>query len=100
MVGDTYIKFSAAVVPIGSYMEVLPTAGVELIIHNVYHSDNIELMMVDGAAPTHLLAFMEDAGKSVVTNMYFHVTEDQYLRIYNRGSTTQYLAVDGVISAE
>jgi len=98
MVGDTYTLFSPTTVGAGSYLEVKPAAGQEIIIHNIYHEADVEVRLVDGSG--NALSFLEESGKNVFTNVYFHLTETQYLRIYNASGGAQWLAVDGIISLE
>ena len=97
MVGDTYNQFDVAV-GVGFFSEIKPSAGTELIIHNVYHADSVGLRLVDGSGNES--NFYEEAGKGLMTNMYFHLTNTQYLRIYNIASGAQNIAVDGIVSKE
>lgn len=96
MVGDTYTNFGNVVA--AAFLECKPGAGYEFIIHNIYHPVDVEIKMVDGSG--NECAFMVEAGKSVITNMYFHLTETQYLRIYNTSGGGAWIAADGIVSKE
>jgi len=91
MVGDVYELFSS-VAP-AAYLEVKPASGKEVVIHNVYHPDAINLKLVKG---TDELDFLDEAGKSVLTGMYLHLTNTQFLRIYNTALGAIFIAVDGI----
>jgi len=96
MVGDTYTKFES--IANGGYLECKPSAGQEVVIHNIYHPSTIELKLVDGSG--NEIAFLDESGKSFLTNMYLHLTEMQYLRVYNNSGSTMYLSVDGIITKD
>ena len=96
MVGDTYAVLQS--VAGGSYLEIKPSAGQELIIHNIFHPGAIELRLVDGSG--NECSFFEEDGKNLVTNMYFHLTNSQYLRVYNGSGGAMNVAVDGIVSKE
>jgi hypothetical protein len=96
MVGDTYTKFEN--VANGDYLELLPVAGQEVVIHNIYHPNNVELRIVDGSG--NECACYVEAGMSVLTNIYMHITEAQYLRIYNTSGVAINIAADGIITKE
>jgi len=90
--GDVFQQFGS--VNAAAYLEVRPASGNELVIHNVYHAQDIDLKLVDAAG--HECDFMAESGKNVITNIYLHLTNAQYLRVYNIAGTAQYVAVDGI----
>ena len=96
MVGDAYTNME--LVGAAAYLECKPAAGQEIVIHNVYHPNDVTLKMVDGSG--NECDFYDEAGKSMVTNIYFHITTSQYLRIYNSTGGALYLAADGVVTKE
>ena len=96
MVGDIYQDFASVLA--GQYLELKPAAGREAVIHNVYHPNDVELRMVDGSG--NELAFLQESGVDFVTNMYIHVSNTQYLRVYNMAGVGMYLAADGIITKD
>ena len=96
MVGDVYQNFASVLA--GQYLELKPAAGREAVIHNVFHPNDVELRMVDGSG--NELGFLQESGLNLVTNMYIHVSNTQYLRVYNMSGVTIYLAADGIITKE
>lgn len=96
MVGDIYTDMQY--IADSSYLEVKPAAGREMVLHNIYHENTVTLKMVDGSG--NLCAFLDEAGKNFLTNMYVHVSNTQYLRIYNISGGSIYIAVDGVVTKE
>lgn len=81
-----------------AYLQAKPGAGIEWIIHNIYHPNTIELRMVDGSG--NECSFFEEAAKGLLTNMYIHLTDAHYLRIYNNSGGAIYLSYDGIIALE
>jgi len=96
MVGDVYADYASVLN--GNYLEMKPAAGREAVIHNIFHPNDVELRLVDGSG--NELAFLQEAGIDLVTNMYIHVSNTQYLRIYNMSGVTIYLAADGIITKD
>jgi hypothetical protein len=96
MVGDIYQSFASVLN--GQYLELKPAAGKQVVIHNIYHPNDITLKMVDGSG--NELAFLDDTGKNMVTNMYIHISNTQYLRVYNISGITMYLAADGIYTKD
>jgi hypothetical protein len=96
MVGDIFK--SADLIADAAYLELKPAAGQEAVIHNIYFAVQIEIKTVDGSG--NELSFFEDSGKQFLTNVYFHIAEDHYLRVYNTSGGSARLAADGVITKE
>ena len=96
MVGDIYKN--AGLITAGSYLELKPAAGQEAVIHNIYFSTQIDIKTVDGSG--NELSFFADSGKQFLTNIYFHIAEDHYLRVYNDTGGSVRLAADGVVTKE
>ena len=96
MVGDAYTQFE--LVAPSAYLEVKPAAGYEVIIHNIYHAGGVNLKLVDGSG--NELDYYDEAGKSVLMGIYMHLTETQYLRVYNLEAGDMRIAVDGIVSVE
>ena len=93
MIGDAYQVFGSAVS--NAALLVQPAVDIEVIIHNIYHSDDIELAIVNG---TNEMLFYAEAGENFSTNMYLHLTNTQFLKVYNRSGATKFISVDGVIT--
>ena len=96
MVGDAYTKFENVLN--GAYLELKPVAGQEVVIHNIYHPNNVELRVVDGGG-NECVSYAE-AGTSILTNIYLHITNSQYIRIYNTSGVAINIAADGIITKE
>jgi len=95
MVGEVIQGFAS--VGAGSYIDIQPAAAIEWVVHNIYHPNNVEVMIVNGG---NECAFMEEAGKNFLTNIYLHVTNAQFVRVYNRSGGAIYIAYDGVLTVE
>lgn len=104
MVGDIYTL--GDYVADTDYLEVKPAAGQEVVLHNIYYENHIQvkLVVMVGAhiyAPTGAeILFHEEGSAGFLTNMYLHLDENQFLRIYNVSGGSINIAVDGVITKE
>ena len=96
MVGETVHGFQN--VGSGSYLEAKPAAGVEWVIHNIYHPNDVRLKIVDSGG--NECEFLEEAGKSFLTHIYIHLTSTHYLRIYNISGGAVNLSYDGIVTLE
>lgn len=92
MVGDVFSVLSS--VAAGSVLDIQPGAGVEVVIHNIYHEDNVDLQWYDG---TNTLTFSVMAGAGAETNLQFHCKNALRVRIKNtHASAAKLLGYDGV----
>ena len=81
----------------GSTIAMKPAAGVEWIIHNIYHVAEVELYVTDGSI---MLLFAESTAKGSWSGFYFHMTNTQYFRLKNTNAASKYVGYDGVVSKE
>lgn len=95
MVGDIYTAFSNVVS--GAYLEVKPGSGIEVVIHNIYHNNDVTVKLVNGG---NELEFYADTGSNVINGLYTHIDDTSYLRVYNAAGTDQYIAIDGIVTKE
>ena len=79
----------------GGFMEVRPDAGVEWVIHNVYHADSAELHISDG---TNSFMFDFQNGQGAWLKYAFQMTNGHFLKIKNTGTDVQFIAFDGVVT--
>jgi len=76
------------------YVTIQPGAGVEWLIHNIYHEDAIELYFYDG---TNSLKFEADSSFGAYFGMAIHVTNTHYLRVKNTAASgSKLIGYDGV----
>lgn len=78
-----------------SYLDIQPGAGVEWVIHNIYHEDMVELEFYDG---TNSLIFDADTGLGVWAWYEFHCTNTRRLRVKNTSTAAKLIGYDGVVT--
>ena len=93
--GDTVASISS--VSAAAVKTVQPGAGVEWIIHNVYHEAEAELKIVEGS--NHLL-FEASGGKGSWSAYFFHLTNTHYLEVKNTNAASKLIGYDGIVSKE
>lgn len=86
-VGDLQSKAADAV------LTIQPGAGIEWIIHNVYHEDSAELYVVEGA---NELLYESHCWRDFV----FHLTNTHYLKVKNKAATAKLIGYDGIVSKQ
>jgi hypothetical protein len=94
-VGDVFKGLSS--VDADAYLDIQPSAGVEAVVHNVYHEDDIEIEVYDGA---NSLVFDIDGGMGVYARYAFHVTNTQRIRVKNTAGAVKLVGYDGVVTKE
>jgi hypothetical protein len=77
----------------GSYLDIQPAAGVEWVIHNIYHASDVQLEFYDG---TNSLIFDTDTGAGVYAKYAFHVNNTRRIRVKNTSASAQLIGYDGV----
>jgi len=93
--GDAYVVQSAAVAN-GSFLDLQPTAGLEVVVHNIYVpiQASFELYWYDG---TNTIKFDLDlGGVGGRFNQQFHCTNAKYVRVKNTSGSAQNLGADGI----
>lgn len=73
-------------------LTIQPGAGIEWIIHNVYHADSVEIYLVEGA---NELLFDSDTAKGSWSAFFFHLTNSHYMKVKN---TVNAIAMLGAIA--
>lgn len=81
----------------GSYYNMQPPAGSEIIVHNVPHSAAAELEKYDSVAA---LAITVDAHSAAGAwmGLQLHCTHTVYYRVKNTSAGTNSIGPDGVVS--
>ena len=85
----------------GAFLDVKPvTLGVEWVIHNVYFTDAISLVIYDG---TNSLVFKGPTAAGVAdffSNLQVHVTNLLWMRVQNNHATlAKLISYDGIQTA-
>lgn len=75
-----------------AYLDIQPGAGVEYVIHNIYHEDQVEVYFYDG---TNNLLFDSDSGKGDFQGIY-HCENVDRIRVKNTAGTSKLIGYDGV----
>lgn len=81
----------------GANLTIQPSAGVEWIIHNIYHEAEAELYVVEGSND---LLFGSSGGKGSWSAYYFHVTNTHYFEVENTNAGAKLIGYDGIVSKE
>jgi hypothetical protein len=90
-VGDVYSGISS--IAAAGYLDIQPSAGVEVVIHNIYHESDVQIEFYDG---TNSLIFDTDAGAGVYAKYAFHVINARRIRVKNTVATTKLIGYDGM----
>lgn len=78
-------------------LTIQPGAGIEWIIHNVYHEDSAEIYLVES---TNELLFDSDAAKGSWSSFFLHLTNSHYLKVKNKAATAKLIGYDGIVGKE
>jgi hypothetical protein len=90
-VGDVFSGISS--IAAAAYLDIQPSAGVEVVIHNIYHDGDIQIEFYDG---TNSLIFDTDPGAGIYAKYAFHVINARRIRVKNTAATTKLIGYDGV----
>lgn len=93
--GDTVASISSVVA--AAVKTIQPGAGIEWIIHNIYHEAEVELYVVEGA---NELLFDDAAAKGSWSAYFFHLTNTHYLKVKNTNVGAKLIGYDGIVSKE
>lgn len=95
--GDVYIKGVESITgssdPTFYYFVTQPSSGVEVVIHNVLHSDSAELQFYDG---TNYIPIDVHAGSGGWLGLFLHCTNSKYYRVKNISTSANLISCDGV----
>jgi hypothetical protein len=94
-IGDTVASVSS--VNAAASKTIQPGAGIEWIIHNIYHDADVELRIVEGA---NKLLFDSSAVKGSWSGHFFHLTNTNFLEVKNTNAGAKLVGYDGIVSKE
>lgn len=90
--GDVFSAYSVDVADDG-YLDILPAAGHEAVIHNIYWEDDVTIEWFDG---TNSLVFRSETGAGGLAFYAFHVTNSIRIRVRNVGGEAHDIGYDGI----
>lgn len=90
-VGDVFSGISS--IAAAAYLDIQPSAGVEAVIHNIYHESDVQIEFYDG---TNSLIFDTDTGAGVYARYAFHVINARRIRVKNTAIAAKLIGYDGV----
>jgi hypothetical protein len=93
--GDTVASVSS--VNAAATKIIQPGAGIEWIIHNIYHEAEVELYVVES---TNELLFDDAAAKGSLSAYFFHLTNTHYLKVKNTNAGAKLIGYDGIVSKD
>jgi hypothetical protein len=90
--GDAY-QLAPATVTDTSYMTLQPSAGVEVVIHNIYAPDGsaFSIHIYDGTDDINIGSFVTSA-----LNLQLHATNSSYVRVQNNSGASIIMSADGM----
>lgn len=90
--GDRYTPAVSAVAQ-NAYFNIQPSAGVEVVIHNIVHSTDAVLEKYDG---TTAITVDTQTGNGAWMGMFLHCTNSVYYRVKNTNASSNNICCDGV----
>ena len=90
--GDIYNQGITSVAA-GSYFDIQPAAGVEVVIHNISHGTDCQLEFYDG---TNFIVSDTHIGNGSWMDVALHCTNTKRYRVKNIGASATNIACDGV----
>lgn len=92
--GDAYIKAPTSTAS-GSFLDLQPSAGVEIVIHDVYVAvgSAYEVYFSDGT--NNILYLSMPAGGGAL-NLQAHCSNSYYVRVKNTSGATIYMSASGM----
>lgn len=91
-VGD--IVSTNASIAAGAYLAIQPSAGIEAVVHNIYHSHDITIEWYDGTNAIACTGTLSGAG--IETNLQCHCTNAFYIRVKNADGSARRIGYDGI----
>lgn len=91
-VGDVS-QFGPTSVANNSYLDLQPSAGVEVTVHNIYYAGAVEFYYYDG---TNQIMFDSDTGAGARLGYVYHCTNSKRVRVKNVSGGSIYIAADGI----
>jgi len=80
----------------GAFLDTAPGSGVEAVIHNIYHQDEISIELYDGSNQLEFVS--NQTGNGVFAYYTYHITNTVRIRIKNEAGTAKLIGYDGVIT--
>ena len=93
--GDTVADISS--ISAAATKTIQPGAGIEWIVHNIYHEAEVEIYVVES---TNELLFDDAAAKGSWSAYFFHLTNSHYLKVKNTNAGAKLIGYDGIVSKE
>jgi len=90
-VGD--VVSNIASVNAAAYLDLQPASGVEWVIHNIHHEDQVEIYFYDG---TNSVLVDVDGGQGSWTGQFYHCTNSKYYRVKNTAAAAKLIGYDGI----
>ena len=78
-----------------AFLDIQPGAGVEWVIHNIYHEADVTVEYFDG---TNSVVFYTGTVAGALTKHAFHVNNTRRVRVKNTNAATKLIAYDGIIT--
>jgi len=91
-VGDVVSNLQS--VSASAYLTIQPSAGVEWVIHNIYHESDIEVYFTNG---TNEVKVDSESGNGDLQGVW-HVTNSYYLKVKNVDTAAKLIGYDGVVT--
>jgi hypothetical protein len=92
-IGDTVASISS--VNAAATKTIQPGAGIEWVIHNIYHEAEVELYVVEGS---NELLFESSGAKGGWSAYFFHLTNTHYFKVKNTNAASKLIGYDGIVS--
>ena len=80
-----------------AYLDIQPGAGIEWVIHNIYHEDQCELYVYDG---TNEIKIDNNTTNVPWCTYFWHCNNTNRIRVKNINGSSQRIAYDGIITKE
>lgn len=93
MAAGDVAQFGATSVSNGSYLDFQPSAGVEVVIHNVGYAGAMELYFYD---QTNEVKVDEDITAGSRLGLFLHCTNSKWYRIKNVSGSSALMFADGM----
>lgn len=81
----------------GSYLDIQPASGDEVVIHNIYYAGAVEFEYYDG---TNTIKFDSDTTSGARLVCAFHCTNSKRVRVKNVSGGSIYIAADGIYTTD
>lgn len=94
--GDAYIKAPTSTAS-GSFLDLQPSAGVEVVVHNIYVATGSAYEVYYSDATNHILALSMPAGGAAL-NLQLHCSNTYFVKVKNTSGSTIYMSADGMVT--